>query len=434
MALGVSAYSETPFAADPSDVIAYPSGINLSAQTGNFVTQGNANVDVTGISISPTVGQAGAFSLVIVSVTGVSASIVSGNEDAFTDITVQVTSAGKLNVVNQIFTQDTLTAFGEAPFATQSPSTFTAPNVIITGTANIIPTSIALNVITGNEDTEADANVPVTGNNLITGAGQVFAGALVDVSVTGISLSIDLGTSVITPNTIAQITGQSLNTQIGIVDPSPDAMVTGVGVTAAIGIGSVVIGTANVDVTGIQLTASLGTPLTLANADVEVTGSSLSSEIGIVDPSPDAMVTGVGVTAVTGIGSVIIGTANVDVTGIQLTASLGTPLTLANADVEVTGSSLNTFIGEETIQANANVDVTGSSITGVVGDITPISTYSVTGIGISAVIDSVVVIGTANVPVTGSDLTVNTISPNIIAWAEVDTGTPVTWTTVDLAA
>jgi hypothetical protein len=38
------------------------------------------------------------------------------------------------------------------------------------------------------------------------------------------------------------------------------------------------------------------------------------------------------------------------------------------------------------------------------------------------------------VPVTGSDLTVNTISPNIIAWAEVDTGTPVTWTTVDLAA
>ena len=140
MALGVSAYSETPFAADPADVIAYPSGINLSAQTGNFATQGNANVDVTGISISPTLGQAIEIITVDVFVDGVSASIVSGNEDAFTDITVQVTSAGKLNVVNQIFTQDTLTAFGEAPFATQSPSTFTAPNVTVTGTAEIIST------------------------------------------------------------------------------------------------------------------------------------------------------------------------------------------------------------------------------------------------------------------------------------------------------
>jgi hypothetical protein len=174
MALGVSAYSETPFAADPADVIAYPSGINLSAQTGNFATQADANVDVTGISISPTVGQVVAFSLVIVSVTGVSASIVSGNEDAFTDITVQVTSAGKLTVVNQIFTQDTLTAFGEAPFATQSPSTFTAPNVTVTGTANIIPTGIALTTFIGNEDTDADADVSVTGSSLTTSAGRCF--------------------------------------------------------------------------------------------------------------------------------------------------------------------------------------------------------------------------------------------------------------------
>jgi hypothetical protein len=103
MALGVSAYSETPFAADPADVIAYPSGINLSAQTGNFVTQGNANVDVTGISISPTTGQANAFSIVDVLLNGVKLNVVTGNEDAFTDITVEVTSAGQLTVVNQIF-------------------------------------------------------------------------------------------------------------------------------------------------------------------------------------------------------------------------------------------------------------------------------------------------------------------------------------------
>jgi len=46
MALGVSAYTETPFGADPADVIAYPLGINLSAQIGNFTTQANADVSV----------------------------------------------------------------------------------------------------------------------------------------------------------------------------------------------------------------------------------------------------------------------------------------------------------------------------------------------------------------------------------------------------
>jgi hypothetical protein len=78
-------------------------------------------------------------------------------------------------------TQDTLTAFGEAPFATQSPSTFTAPNVTVTGTAEIIPTGIALTTFIGNEDTDADADVSVTGSSLTTSAGNAFAGALVDV-------------------------------------------------------------------------------------------------------------------------------------------------------------------------------------------------------------------------------------------------------------
>jgi hypothetical protein len=46
----------------------------------------------------------------------------------------------------------------------------------------------------------------------------------------------------------------------------------------------------------------------------------------------------------------------------------------------------------------------------------------------------VTITGSAVVAPTGVGLTVSTISPNIIAWAEVDTGTPVTWTPVDLAA
>jgi len=42
--------------------------------------------------------------------------------------------------------------------------------------------------------------------------------------------------------------------------------------------------------------------------------------------------------------------------------------------------------------------------------------------------------GTGKVIPTGTGLTVNTITPNIIAWAEVDTGTSVVWTPVDIAA
>ena len=147
MALGVSAYTETPFGADPADVIAYPSGINLSAQTRNFVTQGNANVDVTGSSISSTVNSVAAFSAVEVFVDGFSLNAVTGNEDAFTDITVEVTSAGQLNVFNKIFEQDTLTAFGEDPFASQSSSTFNPVNVIVTGELNAIAFATGISLI-----------------------------------------------------------------------------------------------------------------------------------------------------------------------------------------------------------------------------------------------------------------------------------------------
>jgi hypothetical protein len=64
----------------------------------------------------------------------------------------------------------------------------------------------------------------------------------------------------------------------------------------------------------------------------------------------------------------------------------------------------------------------------------PVSGYDVTGSSSSILNGEVTITGSAVVAPTGTGLTVSTISPNIIAWAEVDTGTPVTWTPVDLAA
>ena len=60
MALGVTAYSEAPFSADASSVIAYPSGIALTAQENSLsVIKGNANVSVSG---QPMVGATGTLS------------------------------------------------------------------------------------------------------------------------------------------------------------------------------------------------------------------------------------------------------------------------------------------------------------------------------------------------------------------------------------
>ena len=48
MALGVSAYSETPFGAEASDVIAYPLGIQLTAQENSGIVSKDVDVSVTG--------------------------------------------------------------------------------------------------------------------------------------------------------------------------------------------------------------------------------------------------------------------------------------------------------------------------------------------------------------------------------------------------
>jgi hypothetical protein len=69
-----------------------------------------------------------------------------------------------------------------------------------------------------------------------------------------------------------------------------------------------------------------------------------------------------------------------------------------------------------------------------IGDSIPESKYAVTGVSASLTAGQTTVVGSAVVIPTGIGLTISTVTPNIIAWAEVDTGTPVNWTVVDLAA
>ena len=115
----------------------------------------------------------------------------------------------------------------------------------------------------------------------------------------------------------------------------------------------------------------------------EVTGNELTVEEGIVDPSPDAMVVGIGMTMTVSTGSVAKGDANVTTTGNaleiaqgqaeldavtfaspagqQLNISLNSAVAGASAEVDLTGIQLNVALGNEVSQVWRIVD-TGTSV------------------------------------------------------------------------
>jgi hypothetical protein len=233
---------------------------------------------------------------------------------------------------------------------------------------------------------------------------------------------------------VVDVIGQQLNIAEGDVDASPDAIVTGqqintslnsVTVTAEINSGWGRRGWGIFDwgsdglsvitsVTGQQLNISQGDESSSANADVPVfsivnagwgqvawgtqdwgqgeLNINLTIAEGEVDPSPDATVTGIGMTVSLAVGTVVIGTANVSVTGEQLNIAQGTAEGIPNTIASVTGIGLNIAIG--TVFAG----------------------------------------GTSVIEVTGNGLTIALNSINNQIWTEINTGTDATWIEIDTAA
>jgi len=254
-------------------------------------------------------------------------------------------------------------------------------------------------------------------------------------SVTGLQLNTSIndvyafGLAVVFP------TGQQINISEGTADASPDALVTGeqlnvsspgnVTVTAEINSGWGRLGWGIYDwgsdglsvvtsVTGQQLNISQGDESSSANADVPVNSVinagwgqvawgtqnwgqgelniNLTIAEGEVDPSPDATVTGIGMTVSLAVGTVVIGTANVSVTGEQLNISQGTAEGVPNTLASVTGIGLNIAVG--TVFAG----------------------------------------GTSVIIPTGNGLTITLNSINNQIWTEINTGTDATWIEIDTAA
>ena len=230
-----------------------------------------------------------------------------------------------------------------------------------------IPTGISTTFSLGTVTTTANANTgPSTNNNqlLTTGLGSVTAFGLAQVSPTGISLTNSLGT----------------------VDASPDAMPTSV--AATMGLGSVEAfnttgwgrlqwgindwgdagSSVQADVSGIAMTAALGSP-TEVTGDATIVANTLNVAqltLGVVDPAPDAAVTGnfmIGVLGTLGFQGDVAPT----ITGFGLSAALGNETVDLNTPVDVTGNPLLARVASVSAFTDVNATFNGFGLTTTVG-------------------------------------------------------------------
>jgi hypothetical protein len=368
---------------DLSDETVLTSSVAISSSIGSSTTQANSDVVVSGIAASyilPGV-VAGASALVIPS--GISLSAVIGNDSA-TPIGQNVSVTGIASTTGiTAATIDTLGLIGSGWGRDLWGS-------MVWGDAYSVQTgSVSAQTAITGVTTQANADVQAQGQSLTVVTGDEVPKANANVFPDGITLTTDIGEV-----QALRLQGIEISTAVGLVDLQAGGNVY-LQVdehTIDSGIGSVNIEIAvEVFVEGISFNANIGDEEAFSDVTVSLTGVALA----IAQP--------------------------------EIVIDLNTP-------VDVTGSSLAIAIGDEEAFSDVTVGVTGTSMTYAFGDVVIESKYSVDGINLSGSINSVTIDASAVVVPTGIGLTITVASPNIIAWAEVDVGTPVTWSPVDLAA
>ena len=190
-----------------------------------------------------------------------------------------------------------------------------------------------------------------------------------------------LGSVTLDTRSVVFATGLSATTTLGTADAGPDAMLTTN--HATMGLSSVqaynqtgwgrqqwnvnawgVEGQyANVDVTGIAMTATAGTLAATGNANVTANTLNVTqATLGVVDPAPDATVTGnfmIGATGQLGMQ----GDVPQDVTGIAMSAGLGSVVAVPGQEVLLTGLPALARLSSPSYIIHVDVLVTGNSLT-----------------------------------------------------------------------
>ena len=229
------------------------------------------------------------------------------------------------------------------------------------GTA--LPTGIGASFNLGTIATQIDVTATNSTNN-----NQTITGALG-------SVSVDIAV-VVFPS------GLPATTTLGTADASPDALATTNHATMSLGTidafnqqgwgrqqwnvnaWGVEGQYANVDVTGIAMTSALGTSSEISG-DASLTLNTLNvaqATLGVVDPAPDATVTGnfmIGATGQLGMQ----GDVPQDVTGIAMSAGLGSVVAVPGQEVLLTGLPALARLSSPSYIIHVDVLVTGNSLT-----------------------------------------------------------------------
>ena len=259
MAFGNNSFSEAAFAsAGPTSVNLV--GFGLTTNLNSVTTQGELGVDVP--------------------VTGF-------------DLTV--------NVTTQI--QDTLTAFAQAPFATESPSTFAPANVDVGIVSNAALTGIAMTSNLGTVFTGGDALVSTTGIPMTAALGTALGFGLTQVDVTGIPMTANLGTALAFTDVVTEdVTGIAMSASLASVIATPNSQIVPTGIAMTMNEGTATItGDGLAPVTGIAMSASLASVTIALNTPVDVTGNQLTMQEGTATaPDSLAIVTGIQMTMAEG--------------------------------------------------------------------------------------------------------------------------------------
>ena len=264
-------------------------------------------------------------------------------------------------------------------------------------------TGIALSASLGDETTVGEINTGwgrlgwneqawgiagtfiATGDAVTATLGSVVAS--IDVS-TGPStnnnqlITTALGSTTIDIQTNAFPTGIALTAAEGTADAGPDAMASCIAMSMGLGTIDAFNQTgwgrqgwnvnawgvegqfANVDVTGIAMTAASGT--LAATGDANLTLNTLNvaqATLGTVDPAPDASVTGNLITANLG---TLVGQAGAGASpsGIAMTAGLGTVTAVPSQEVPLTGIPAEVRLSSAfNIVIHIDVQLTGLSLT-----------------------------------------------------------------------
>ena len=301
--------------------------------------------------------------------------------------------SGETVVASSIVAQTSISSVTTEANADVEPTTlsatFTLQGVVAGASADVSVTGIGFNIVTGNEG--IGIGVPVTGSPVST---NITGVTIDDQYLIGAGWGRETwGSFAWGDNYSVQLQGISLSVVIGNEDAFTDVVVA---------------------VSGLELSADITPVGTSGTSDNEIAHSFLI-QTTLEDVS-------------------IVGTGLVELTGITLSTAIAEVEAGTIQEVPVTGVSATLSIGNEDQSGTAVVSVTGIESTLTLGDAVAESKYEVTGISASFTLGELSITGSAFVIPTGIGLTANTITPNIIAWAEVDVGTPVTWSPVDLAA